>query len=185
MTEAEVFKTARKQVQQIVRRKDSEWFMLRVWGVAAKNKMFIGRFGYPNETNPITGESNVYVWWFSSKGERDAKESEIKRFCHLLKDPTLVYDRKEGPLRLLKKIPVAVVTLKFKGKEYEVRHSYGYGYSTSVIVWDWEDNNWSDGQRRVSTINKFHPGAITPEDLERDISDEEVEVTAFRLVLVD
>lgn len=185
MNEAEVFKSARKQVQQLTRRKDNEWFMLRVWGAAAANKMFIGRFGYPNETNPVTGESRVYVWWFSTKEERTAKENELKQFCYLLKDPTLVYDRKEGPLGLLKKQPVAVVTLKFKEKEYEVRHAYGYGYSTSVIVWDWEENNWSDGQRRVHTIHKFHPGAIAPEDLERDILDEEVEVTAFRLVMAE
>lgn len=185
MNEAEVFKIARKQVKQLTRRKDNEWFLLRCWGAAAANKMFIGRYGYPNESDPVTGESHVYAWWFNDKEARTAFENELKRFCGLLKDPTLVFDRNEGPLALLKKQAMAVATVKFKDQEYEIRHAYGYGYPLHVIVFDWEENNWSDGKRRVHEIHKFHPDAIAAEDLERDILDEEVEVTAFRLVLVE
>lgn len=158
MNETQVFDAARKQEDQLIARNKNNKFehVVRMWGAATKNPLFIGRYGRPNEGD------DVYARWFDTEAEAVAFRAEVTNYLKLLNTKSLVFSLNSGTL--VRKRTVAVVTLTYKGKDYVVKRDYGYGYEMHNAISDWEENNTSCDCNRVPMIARQHPGAGADDD---------------------
>jgi hypothetical protein len=139
------------------------------------------------EPNGIEYGKEVYVRAFDTKEERDVYKDRIKQLLAPLVKPDLKLDEREG--ENVTKRPVALVTLKYKGKEYDVRKEYSYGYPLDTVIFDWEENNFSCDCNRRLWIERFYPGALepTPQVCDDDTNPcgEEIRVTAFGIAYAE
>lgn len=169
-------------------RTNEQCFLLRVWGAANEYPQFKNKYGEPNEKK-VNGPAQVYAWWFDTKDALDAFKAEMHDFCKTLPNPTLVYDVDDNTREdiLLKKNVGVIVTLRYQGKDYIVKRSYGYGYPLGTVIFDWEENNSSCDCNRLSLLDDFHPGILTPEDAddERPCTEGQVPVVAFEFELTN
>lgn len=169
-------------------RTNEQCFLLRVWGAAQESLKFKIKYGEPNEKK-VNGSAQVYAWWFDTKDALDAFKAEMQDFCKTLRNPTLVYDigDNERDDILPKKNVGVIVTLRYQGKDYIVKSSYGYGYPLGTVIFDWEENNLSCDYNRLSLLDDFHPGILTPEDVDngRSYTEGQVPVVAFEFELTD
>lgn len=187
MSEAQVFELACKKELQLIRRHNENKVehVVRMWGAATMNPLFIGRYGKPNEHDPDQ-DARVYVRWFDTPEEVEAFRTEVKGFLKLLNTDSLVFSTDSGTMT--RKRTVAVVTLEYKGKEYVVRETYGYGYPMGTVIFNWEENNNSCDCNRLPMIERQHPGTVDPKELEHTgfcKGDGCAVVKGFQFVLID
>lgn len=148
-------------------------FLLRNWGKAATYPEYRAKYGEPNE------HGKIYAHWFTSQADLIAFKQEMIAFCKTLPDASLMYDSGHRCPNTVKHLTVAYATLSYRGKEYEVRKEYGYGYPGEVAIFDWEENNTCDDDRRLPLIEETYPGTVVAEDFDADC--QLCFVTAFRV----
>ena len=142
---------------------------------------------HAGEPNGFQYGEPVYLRTFDTPEARAEFKARLMEFLKPFKDPEIRFDEIEGPYN--KQRPVALVTLKWQGKEYDVRKEYSYGYPLHTVIFDWEENNFSCDSNRRLWIEKFHPGTFNPTP---EVCDEitnpqgdSIVVTAFGIALAE
>jgi hypothetical protein len=187
--EAQAFENAQKQNIQLTNRFANEKVehVVRMWGRATSNPLFIGKYGKPNEMDYDDGHG-VYARWFDTEEEVQAFRAEVKKYLTLLTDNTLVFSTDSGTMT--RKRVRAVATVTFRGKEYVLKKNYGYGYPLGTVIFDWEENNTSCDCNRLPMLLRQHPDVLPTEEEQKLIDgntcyEGRVMVTDFRIELLD
>lgn len=157
-------------------------YRLSFTGAAFGNPLFIGRYGRPNVPRGDSGEMYEQAQYFDSAEDRDMFKAQVIEFLKLLPKfyNTLTWTESEGPM--VRKQTIAVLSLLYKGKEYEITKNYGYGYEGHYAIFDWEENHAGCDCVRRKAIADAHPGVVDPEELEEDLcGDGAYPVTRFRI----
>jgi hypothetical protein len=157
-------------------------YRLSFTGSAFGNPLFVGRYGKPDVPRADGGEMYQRAMYFDSAEDREMFKAQVTEFLKLLPKfyNTLEWTESEGPL--VRKRTVAVLSLLYKGKEYEITKDYGYGYEGHYAIFDWEENNASCDCVRRDAIDEAYPGVFDSSELEEDLcGDGSYPVTKFRI----